>query len=76
MKPIAGRSSRPLRLHHLESLAEKQHSYFAALYDEQYPNEVDQFEDLLCGMLRIHRHPATSLDEWRVQRVRGIEETR
>ena len=43
-----------------------------ALYEEQYPDEVDQFEDLLCKMLGIYRHPVTSLDGWRVQRVRAI----
>ena len=47
--------------------------YLLALYDEQYPDEVDEFEDLLCGMLGICRHPETSLSDWRVQRVRAIE---
>ena len=46
--------------------------YLLALYDEQYPDEVDQFEDLLSGMLGINWHPETSLDDWRVQRVRAI----
>ncbi len=50
--------------------------HLLALYDEQYPDPVDQFEDLLCEMLGVYRHPATSLVEWRVQRVRAIEETR
>ncbi len=37
-----------------------------ALLDKQYPDPVDQFEDLLSGMLGIYRHPATSLNDWRV----------
>ena len=44
-----------------------------ALCDEQYPCPVDQFEDLLCEMLGVHRGPSTSLDDWRVQRVRAIQ---
>ena len=50
--------------------------YLLALLDEQRPDPVDQFEDLLCGMLGVYRHPATSQTAWRVQRVRAIEETR
>ena len=34
-----------------------------ALYDEQYPDPVDQFEDLLCEMLGIYRHPTTSFSD-------------
>ncbi len=36
------------------------------LYDEQYPDPVDQFEDLLCEKLGVYRHPITSLNDWRV----------
>ena len=30
------------------------YDYLLALYDEQYPDEVDKFEDLLCEMLGVH----------------------
>ena len=48
-------------------------AYLLDLYDEQYPDEVDEFEDLLCGMLGICRHPAASLSDWRIERVQAIE---
>ena len=44
-----------------------------ALLDQQYPDEVDQFENLLCEMLGVYRHLETSLDDWRVQRVRAFK---
>lgn len=47
--------------------------YLLALLDHEYPDPVDQFEDLLCEMLGIYRHPTTSLDEWRGHRVQAIE---
>ncbi len=46
---------------------------FLALYDQQYPEEVDLFEDRLARLLGVRRHPATSLSEWRALRVRAIE---
>ena len=47
-----------------------------ALLDEQYPYPVDQFEDLLCGMLGIYRHPeirfsASPFRESRGQAAKG-----
>ena len=46
--------------------------HLIALYDEQHPDEVDQFEDRLAQLLGVRRHPATSLSDWRVQRLRAI----
>ena len=43
-----------------------------ALYDEQYPDEVDLFEDRLARLLGVKQHPATSLSDWRTLRVRAI----
>ena len=47
--------------------------YLLALYDQQFPDEVDLFEDRLARLLGVKRHPATPLSEWRALRVRAIE---
>ncbi len=51
-------------------------AYLLALYDQHYPDPVDQFEDLLCGMLGVYRHPriryrASPLGEPGGQALRG-----
>ena len=46
--------------------------YLIALYDQQYPDEVDLFEDMLTQLLGVKRHPATPLSQWRTLRVRAI----
>ena len=44
-----------------------------AALDREYPDPVDVFEDELARRLGCVRHPSTSREDWRLQRVRLIE---
>lgn len=42
-------------------------------WDLDHPDPVDTFEDELARRLGLVRHPSTSREDWRGQRVRLIE---
>ncbi len=44
-----------------------------ATLDREHPDPVDLFEDELARRLGCVRHPSTSREDWRLQRVRLIE---